>query len=59
MMVECSSMDFSVFTKKYVKCTNLHRVHRHGSKIVWILFVPAQSEEGVVLLLFLNDGRVL
>ena len=59
MMVECSSMDFSVFIKKYVKCTNLHSVHRHGSEIVWILLVPAQPQEGVVLWVFVDDGGVL
>ena len=52
-------MDLSVFTQKYVICTNLHSIHRHGSKIFGIVFVPAQSMEGVVLWVLIDYGGVL
>lgn len=38
---------------------DLHSIHRHGSQVVWVLFVPAEAEQRVVLGVFVDDGAVL
>ena len=36
--------------------TYLHGIHRHSSQIVGVLFVPAQSQQGVMLGVFIDNG---
>lgn len=42
-----------------LKQTHLHAVHGHRGQVVGVLFVPAETEERVVLGVLVDDGAVL
>lgn len=43
----------------HIQDHHLHPIHSHGSQVVGVLLVPAQSEQRVVLGILIDDGAVL
>ena len=59
---ECTQLALFLFLSEsicgypLVHVTYLHGIHRHSSQIVRVLFVPAQSQKGVMLWVFIDNG---
>ena len=43
----------------HIQDDDLASVHGHGGKVVGVLLVPGQSQEGRVTRVLVDDGRVL